>query len=352
MKKIAFITGGMTRGGAERVLSILSNYYAERGYQTEIIVLLNNEVGYKLHETTKVVDFTGKGKSKIKRLPYWIKSLKNYVKTEKPDVVVSFFAKINVIVLHALKNFKGKIIVSERNDPRLDGRSKIVSYLTKRLYPKAKAVVFQTERAKSYFKKLKNGVIIPNPINVENKTSSIDFNKIVAVGKLMAQKNHKLLISAFSRLASENGDAYLQIYGEGELREELQSQIDSLSLSNRVTLMGNHIDVIDRISNAGIFCLSSNYEGLSNALLEAMMLGLPCISTNCAGADETITDGESGYLVPVGNENVFAEKLIELFSDKDKQARFSKNAKETSQKFKLENVMRLWDSEILVDENL
>lgn len=347
MKKIAFITGGMTRGGAERVLSILSKYYAERGYQTEIVCLLNNEVGYELHETTKVVDFTGKGKSKIKRLPYWIKALKNYVKESKPDVVVSFFAKINVIVLYALRKFKGGIIVSERNDPKCDGRSKIVSFLTKRLYPKAHAVVFQTERAKSYFKNLKNGVIIPNPINVENKSDSIDYNKIVTVGRLMEQKNQKLLISAFSYLASENQDAYLQIYGEGELKDELQTQIDSLSLTDRVTLMGNHPDVIDKISDAGIFCLPSNYEGLSNALLEAMTLGLPCISTNCAGADETIIDGENGYLVEVKNEKEFTDKLIKLFNDRETQAKFRLNAKETSEKFKLENVMALWNDAIL-----
>lgn len=351
MKKIAFITGGMTRGGGERVLSILSKYYAERGYQTEILCLLNNEVGYELHKTTKVVDLTGKGKSKIKRLPYWIKSLKNYVKESKPDVVLSFFVRVNVVVLHALRKFSGRIIVSERIDPSCDGRSKIVSFLTKRLYPKANAVVFQTERAKNYFRNLKNGVVIPNPINVENKSENVDYNKIVTMGRLTDQKNQKLLISAFSYLASLNQDAYLQIYGEGELKEELQAQIDSLSLTNRVTLMGNHPDVIDKISDAGIFCLPSNYEGLSNALLEAMMLGLPCISTNCAGADETIVDGENGYLVEVGNEKAFSEKLIKLFNDREIQAKFSKNAKITAEKFKLENVMVLWNETLLGDDN-
>ena len=156
MKKITFILGSRGRGGAERVISILSDYYAKKGYQTDIIVLLKNEVGYKLDESTRVIDFSGGITSRLKRLPFWIKSIKKYVKENKPDVIVSFAARINVIVLHACKKLKTKIIVSERNDPRLDGRSKLVEFMTNRLYPKADKVVFQTERAKSYFKKLKS----------------------------------------------------------------------------------------------------------------------------------------------------------------------------------------------------
>ena len=115
--------------------------------------------------------------------------------------------------------------------------------------------------------------------------------------------------------------------------------------------MGNHPDVIDKISDAGIFCLPSNFEGLSNALLEAFVLGIPCISTNCAGADETIVDGENGYLVEVKNEKEFTDKLIKLFNDKDKQATFSKNSKETAEKFKLDNVMTVWNETLFGDDN-
>lgn len=343
MKKVTFILGSMGRGGAERVISILSKYYAEKGYSTDIIVLLNNEVGYKLHESTKLVDFTGNTSSRLKRMPYWIKSIRKYVKQEKPDVIVSFVASINVIVLNACRGLKTKVIVSERNDPRLDGRSKIVDFMTKMLYPKAYSVVFQTERAKSYFPKLKNSTIIANPISVENKADSTNEYKIVNVGRLMEQKNQKMLINAFSRLAKVNDQAFLEIYGEGCLKEQLQEQIDSLGLGERAKLMGNQENVVDLISDAGVFCLSSDYEGLSNALLEAMMLGIPCVSTKCAGADEYIIDGENGFLVDVGNEEEFAEKMIKLCGNKELQQTFSEKSKETAKSFTIEKVMQQWD---------
>lgn len=343
MKKITFILGSMGRGGAERVISILSDYYAKKGYQTDIIVLLKNEVGYKLDESTRVIDFSGGITSRLKRLPFWIKSIKKYVKENKPDVIVSFAARINVIVLHACKKLKTKIIVSERNDPRLDGRSKLVEFMTNRLYPKADKVVFQTERAKSYFKKLKNGLIIPNPIRVSVLAKNTDVNKIVTVGRLTPQKNQKMLIKAFYELSKKHPEVFLEIYGAGELEDELSTLIQELGLIDRVHLMGNRENVIDLISDAGMFCLSSDYEGLSNALLEAMMMGISCVSTKCAGADEYIIDGENGFLVDVGDEENFAKKMMELYNNVEMQKQFSEKSKETAVAFSIETVMKKWD---------
>lgn len=343
MKKITFILGSMGRGGAERVISIISNYYAQKGYQTDIVVLLKNTVGYKLNESTKIVDLSGSTNSRLKRLPYWIKSIKSYVKENKPDVIISFAARINAIVLHACRKLNIKIIVSERNDPRLDGRSKIVDYVTKRLYPRAYSVVFQTLRAKSYFNNLKNCEIIPNPIVVESVKTARNPNKIVSVGRLTAQKNQKMLIKAFYELSKIHPEVFLEIYGAGELEDELSTLIQELGLIDRVHLMGNRENVIELISDAGMFCLSSDYEGLSNALLEAMALGIPCVSTKCAGADEYIVDGQNGFLSEVGNKQEFASKMINLYEDKEKQIAFSKKIAETAKAFSLETVMVKWD---------
>lgn len=343
MKKITFILGSMGRGGAERVISILSDYYAQKGYQTDIIVLLKNEVGYRLHETTRIIDFSGKTMSRLKRVPFWIKSIKKYVKENKPDVIISFAARINVITLYACKKLKTKIIVSERNDPRLDGRSKLVDFMTNRLYPKADKVVFQTQRAKSYFKKLKNGLIIPNPIRVPVFAEKVNVSKIVTVGRLTQQKNQKMLISAFCDLAKKNPDAFLEIYGAGELEGELKQQTQSLDLQDKIKFMGNRENVLEMISDASMFCLSSDYEGLSNALLEAMMMGIPCVSTKCAGADEYIIDGENGFLVAVGDKENFAEKMTVLYNNVELQRQFSEKSKETAVAFSMEAVMKKWD---------
>lgn len=347
MKRIAFILGSMGRGGAERVISILSRSYAERGYQTDIIVLLSGEVGYKLHETTRVLDFSGKRQSRMKRLPYWFKSIRGYYKEYKPDVVVSFAARINVIVKMALIGLKANLIVSERNDPRHDGRSRFVDMMTKRIYPKVAAVVFQTERAKSYFPKLNNSRIIPNPIVCSCLAENENPSKVVSVGRLTAQKNQKMLINAFSKVVEENPEAFLEIYGSGEMEGELKRQIKELNLIEKVFLRGNVDDVHFRIKDSAVFCLSSDYEGLSNALLEALAMGIPCVSTNCAGADEYITNGENGFIVSTGDEEGIAKSISTLLNDASMRKAFSERGMNESVNFLLPNVIEKWDSLIL-----
>ena len=351
MKKITFFIGSMNRGGAERVISILSRSYAERGYETDIIMLLSDEVGYSLHPNTRILNFSGSTSSRIKRLPYWVKKIRNYVKEVKPDVIVSFVARINVIVYLATLGMKKRLIVSERNDPRYDGRSFITDIATKAIYPKVNSVVFQTKRAKEYFKNLKNGVIIPNPINVECSAINETGGKIVTVGRLAPQKNQKMLIEAFSKVTEKYPDAFLEIYGEGDLRDELALYISNLGLADRIKLMGNVTDIHSKISDASIFCLPSDYEGLSNALLEAMMVGLPCITTDCAGADEYIEDGVNGFIVEVGDSDSFADRLDTMLSNEELRKSFAKKAKETSEKFATENVMLGWDNVIYGENN-
>ena len=347
IKKIAFFIGSLNRGGAERVISILANHYAEIGYQVDVVLLLDNIIGYKLNENVNVINYSGNGISKIKRVPYWIKTIRRYVKEAKPDVLVSFCVRLNVFVLLASSGLKVKKIVSERNDPSTDNRGKFMDIMTKILYPKVNKVVFQTEKAKGFFKKLTNGVIIPNPIIVQANEKKVNPNKIVSVGNFRSVKNHKLLVKAFYKFHKYNGDAILNIYGDGETFEEVKDLIKTLNIQNNVILHGSIPNVIEEIADASIFCLSSNSEGLSNALLEAISLGIPCISTDVAGASEYIVDGESGYIVPVGDEDAFAERLIKLYNDKDLLIKFSKKSKEMVKKCSYDTVISKWDEVIL-----
>ena len=340
--KITFILGSMGRGGAERVISILSREYAQKGWETEIIMLLSDNVEYDLHETTKVLDFSAGGGSRIKRLPYWLRSVRKHIRDGKPDVVLSFAARINIIVQAVCLGLNQKIIVSERNDPKCDGRSVFVRCLTKLLYPLAHCVVFQTKRAASYFKGLKNTVIIPNPIEVAVYANKEKQTKIVNVGRLTLQKNQKMLIKAFFEIHKKYPEYSLEIYGEGELRAELQALIKQLELDEKVFLMGNQKNIHERICDAQIFVLSSDYEGLSNALLEAMVMGLPCISTTCAGSDEVICDGENGILIQVGDGRALEEAMEALIKDKTLCQKISENSRKSSETVKKENVTKQW----------
>lgn len=348
-KKIAFILGSMGRGGAERVISILSKDFAERGWTTHIGLLLFNVVDYALDPTTKVFDFTGNVSSRIKRVPYWLKNLRHYIKNEKPDVIVSFAARINVLVLLAALGTRTKVIVSERNDPSCDGRGIVAKILVRLLYPLSKKIIFQTKRSLNYFPKsfLKKSVVIPNPISVACLASEQKKKKIVSVGRLTKQKNHALLIRAFAEVSKEYPEHELYIYGDGELLDELKSLSVQMSVGSKVHFEGNVPNVHERIADAEFFVLSSDYEGLSNALLEAMMMGLPCISTNCAGADEYIENEKSGFLVPVGDKEELVKVIKRCLMKPLFLSTISKNAVKSVSCLQKEIVLKKWNSIVL-----
>lgn len=341
-KHITFVLGSLGRGGAERVVSILSNDYIKKGWDVDILLLLFNNIDYKIDKKIRIFDFTGKYKSRLKNLPYWITSIHKYIKNNKPDIILSFAARINIITYIATIGLEKKLFVSERNDPKKDGRTKLVDMATKYIYPRTDGVIFQTQRAKSYFCKINNGTIIPNPIEVSTICKSVKNKKIVAVGRLTEQKNHKLLIKAFSKVLSDFPEYKLEIYGDGELKEELLKLIKELNIENSVILNGNVSNIHDCISDAELFVLSSDYEGLSNALLEAMMIGLPCISTDCAGSDEYIQNNENGILVPVGDEDLLSEAIKKMLSDDEFRKRCGMKARENSYVYKKDNILQLW----------
>ncbi|MEG0034730.1 glycosyltransferase [Anaerorhabdus sp.] len=340
-KRIAFILGSMGQGGAEKVISVLSRDYAGLGWDTDIIVLLDNRVSYDLHPNTRIIDFSGNTPSRIKRLPIWVKKLNSYVKTNRPDILLSFTARINIITFFACRKDVKKLYVSERNDPRYDGRSKLVDIFTKILYPRTNGVIFQTEYVKSYFSKIKNSCVIPNPIYIETKASKKRENRIVSVGSLKNQKNHKLLIESFMEIKDEFPEYTLTIYGEGALRNDLEYQIEKNNLTGRVFLPGGKKNVHEYISDAKLFVLSSTYEGLSNALLEALAMGIACISTDCAGASEYI-DGMNGMVVPIKDKIELSNAIRKMLNDDNYRKMCEKNAIITSFKFDYNQVLNKW----------
>lgn len=341
-KHITFILGSLGRGGAEKVVSILSNDYSKRGWKVDIILLLFNNIDYNINKNVRIFDFTGKYKHRIANLPNWIKNIRSYMKQNRPDIILSFAARINIITYIASIGYTKKIFVSERNDPKKDGRTKLIDLATKYIYPKTNGVIFQTKRAKSYFQKVKNGIIIPNPIEVSTIANENKSKKIVAVGRLTKQKNHKMLINAFSRIIQEFPEYKLEIYGQGELKEELLNQVKELKLENSVYFMGNVSNIHECISDADVFVLSSDYEGLSNALLEAMMMGLPCISTNCAGSDEYVKNNENGILVPVNDEDLLSESIRKMLLDDEFRKKCGARARKDSYVYYKDNILNNW----------
>lgn len=346
-KKIMFFIGSMGKGGAERVVANLANDYAEKGWKVEIIMLLTDIQRYPLHPGIRLIPLCHNNRSRIQQVPMWLRGIRSLIKRSNPAVVVAFAARINALVLLSCMGLKKKIIVSERNDPKKDGRTWFIKVAVRILYPFAHTIIFQTTRAMSYFPKSiqKKGKIIANPIYVNALQSTKPKKKIVSVGRLSAQKNHKLLIEAFYQLHRKYPEFTLTIYGEGELRDDLEKQIKSAGLTDSVFLPGICDNIHEEISDACMFVLSSDYEGLSNALLEAMMMGIPCISTDCAGSEEYIDHGVNGWLSPKGNADELCKAMETLILDEALKKELGRNGRKSVEQIcRREAVFAQWNA--------
>ena len=213
-------------------------------------------------------------------------------------------------------------IVSIRIDPKI-AFGTLKRKISLSLYDLADGFVFQTDEMKEWFsKKIQDkSVVIPNPVNKDFLCKPYDGERkkvVVNVGRLTEQKNQKMLISAFAEFKKTFPDFKLKIYGEGPLREELQKQIDDLGISEDAKLVGVVSNIKDEIYDASMFVLSSNYEGMSNALMEAMALGMPSISTDCppGGSRFLIRNNEEGILVKVGDIGELANAMCKIAEDK------------------------------------
>ena len=345
MKKHLFFIGTLQNGGAERVVSILAGKMAEQGMNVEILTYYDMPVFYNIHSDVKVtcVEKETGTKSKGKNF-LWVRK---YFK-ENADVLISFLAPFNIFALVCNLGTGTPIIVADRNDPTKIPSNTLVRKVRDFLYRFADGIVVQTKKNQSYFSKQvqKKSVVIYNPINLGEKSGSAlqtaKHKKIVSVGRLMQQKNQKMLLGAFKNVLEKYPDYQLVIYGEGPMREELEAYAKELGVEKSILLPGNVADVHDRIKGAEIFVLSSDYEGMPNALIEAMCLGLPVISTKVSGATDLIKDHENGLLTELDNQKELEAAMMELIENPILEEKLAKNATQLNDSLELSKIMNQW----------
>ena len=321
-----FCLGSMTKGGAERVIANLSNELIKK-YNISIVVTPPDKPMYELDDSINyyTLDKTNKKSNFLVRTYKRIKRLRKIIINTNPDIIVSLLPEPTFRLMIAKIGLHKKTIISVRNDPNVEYNNILKRILVKLLQTRADGFIFQTPDAQKWFSKKiqKKSIVIPNPISEDFICKTYDGVRdktIVNVGRLTSQKNQKLLIDAFYEVNKKHKDYKLKIYGSGELKDELQDQINSLELKNSVFLMGDVDNIKDEIYKASMFVLSSNYEGMPNALMEAMALGLPCISTDCpiGGPKYLINNNKNGILIEVNNKKELINSINYYIDNMDK----------------------------------
>lgn len=340
--KITFVTSTLTSGGSERVISLLANKMAERGHEIEIICLRKQIVFYPINCDVKVLFAAKEALSDL--LPLKIIWLRKYIKKSNPDVVIPFMTAVYCTTIFALIGLNISVIASERIDPAY---SSILRKMVRRIFlPLAAHLVVQTENIKKYYNKgIQNKTsVIYNPVSekVFATANLTKENQIISVGRLYRQKNQKMMIDAFYKIKDKYPDYKLVIYGEGPLRKELENYINELAIKERVLLPGRSDDVINELKKSKLFCLSSDYEGMSNALIEAQCVGLPIITTRVSGAEELIVNNKNGIIINIGDVNNLVEAMDSLLGDEIKMNSFSIENEKRASLFEIDTIVNQW----------
>lgn len=343
MKKYLFIVPSLSKGGAEKVVSILSNNLIRKGRMVSIITHFKTDCDYYVDEKVKIICLSEMKENQYREkmsLFYLLKLLKKLrvkIIEEKADYIIPFLVTtcIRTEIALAFSKEKNKIIHTVRNNPKVFPKNKILRLIRNYLINNSKITIVQNNSQKDYFNK-KNWDkihVLYNP--VENKMQSIELKqsdkiiKIIGVGRLEPQKNFKLLINSFSNIAHKYPNTQLEIYGEGSLKKELNDYIENKELNNRIKLMGRSNDYQKIYGDADIFVLSSIAEGMPNALLEAMSVGLASISTDCpTGPSDIIDNYKDGILISNNNIEEMTKALSELIENNELRKKIGKNAKE------------------------
>ena len=394
-KKVIFFIDSLGGGGAERVASVLSNELAERGYSVDIVMMHKREIAYQLNskvkllyaEDMKVSSLYGRFVQKsfriwnrirfrvyipaLRRLGYWdypkanetsfyfyanyAMPYREYLKKNKGATALGFLIRSNIAMLYAAKGVGVETVFCERNNPVRPDIARNIIKIRDRIYKRCDKAVFQTEEERDYYSRLKCPTkVILNPIkeNLPDSYKGERRHEIVNFCRLNKQKNIPLLVDAFEKLYKEYPDYTLRIYGRGEEKEKIAAYIREKGMSNCVFLNDFAANIHELIRDAAMFVSTSDFEGLSNSMIEAMAIGLPCVCTDCAGggAGMMIQDHVNGLLVPCGNAEAVYQSMKEIIESKDLAEKLSEEASGVKRELDMKNITDQWEEVILNKE--
>lgn len=344
--KIVIFIGNLQSGGAERVVSEISSMYADHFLKVIILTFYNAPVFYQIDDRVSIECIQNNtATTNTLKNALW---LRRFIKREKPDVFLSFLMPYNMFALFSLLFTKVKIVVCERQDPS-NIKTAFLRSVRNILYHFCRRIEVQTSNGKAYFSKnlQKKIFVIPNPnhITIQERDLALATKKTeraAIVGRLTPEKNHKMLINAIADVHKKHPAFGLDIYGDGVLQDAINKQIEALGLSDIIILHGKTNNVPACLAPAMMFLLTSDVEGMPNALMEAMALGVPCISTDVSGVRDIIEDGENGFIVPVGDKNALVEKIEILIASDSLRKHFSEASSAILERFDKQIIFQQW----------
>ena len=364
MRKIAFHLNCLEQGGAERVVTNLAHQFARKGYEVIVATEWKAETEFELDERVRRVIVgptqADEKKSRLTKILLRFLYLRRFLRQERPEVLIAFGRKANYRALWSSLLLRQKTIVCVRTDPkghydRLADRLQIPL-----LFPTASGFVFQTEGQRDFFPACarRRSRIILNPIHEKyleayrQREDGFSFRReVVQSGRLVDFKNQPMLIRAFLRVHEKHPDYVLKIYGPDSgdgTKEILETLIRERGAQDCVFLCGGSDQLEKQLPGAAVYAFSSDWEGLPNALLEAMALGLPIVATDCpcGGPRTVIRNEENGLLVPIMDEEALAQGILRLIEDRELAVRLGRKAAEIAEIANGEAVFAQWDDYI------
>lgn len=362
MRKIAFLINSLGKGGAEHVAVNLAEHFYRQGHEilfvTSRVLPKEYELSFPSKRRILEDEISGGSFGRIGKIPARLNGLKRIWREEKPDVILSFMGKLNLYVMVSAGRSEIPVFLSVRSDPAREYPGVLQKWLAGKLFVRARGVFFQTEMAMGAFPDnvRRHSEVLPNLLDKSFLKPRYDGerdNEIVMVGRLDANKNHAMVFRAFAAVHQDFPEYRLVIYGTGyadgsDTKPALLNLAEELGISSSVIFKGMQTEIRDKIERAKVFVLASGYEGMPNALLEAMASGLCAISTDCpcGGPATVIRDHENGILIPVGDEQALVHALREVMADPALAERLGTAATEIADTLSPEKVCAQWQRAI------
>ena len=360
--KVCFFIWGLRAAGAERVLTLLANAWAGKGWQIAVLTMERPDQRpfYPLAPSVDIRaldlmrDSTGPISGLMNNLRR-VRAIRRAVAEQAPDVVVSFIDGGNILCVLATRGLGIPVVISERTDPSRRSLGPVWGRLRDLTYPMASVAVFQSRAVLDWFppRVRAKGRVIPNPVPPPPlppggpPADGRERRRVLALGRLHPVKGFDILLRAFQTALAEVPGWTLDIWGDGPERESLGRLAGELGLGDAVRFRGLTDEPFQVLRGADLYVLSSRAEGFPNALVEAMACGLPVISTDFGGAARDIVqDGVNGLLVPPEDPGALAAALVRLMRDGEARRRLGATATEVVQRYSTDRVVAMWEEAV------